>query len=232
MKSLGIIGFGSFMRFFSPYLEKHFNLVIYNRNLGDSSLNDVLECEIIILAMPVNKIEEVLIKIKDKIKPNTIVLDICSVKEYPCQLMNELLPEGVEIIGTHPMFGPQSGKNGIEGLNIVLCDIRSKSINFFKDFFSNELKLNVFIKTPKEHDKQMAISQALTHFIGRISKNLELDRIDLSTKTYDDLINILKTVRDDSDELFLAIQNLNPYAKEIREKFIDEANRINNKLND
>jgi hypothetical protein len=33
-------------------------------------------------------------------------VDVCSVKERPIRWMQELLPEDVDILGTHPMFGP------------------------------------------------------------------------------------------------------------------------------
>ena len=45
-------------------------------------------------------------------------------KIKPATLMEKILPAGVDIVGTHPLFGPQSGKDGIAGLNIAVCNVR------------------------------------------------------------------------------------------------------------
>ena len=42
------------------------------------------------------------------LKENAVIVDVCSVKEYPVQWMRELLPANVSILATHPMFGPDS----------------------------------------------------------------------------------------------------------------------------
>ena len=55
------------------------------------------------------------------LKPGTLVLDVGSVKVEPVAIMKELLPETVGIVGTHPLFGPQSAQNGIHGLQIAIC---------------------------------------------------------------------------------------------------------------
>jgi hypothetical protein len=48
-----------------------------------------------------------------------LIVDVLSVKDYPRQIMLDLLPKGCDILCTHPMFGPDSGKNGWHGLNFV-----------------------------------------------------------------------------------------------------------------
>ena len=55
------------------------------------------------------------------LSPDALVIDVCSVKEYPVRLMKELLPERVSILATHPMFGPDSAAHALQGRKIVLC---------------------------------------------------------------------------------------------------------------
>mmetsp|Transcript_696 Transcript_696/g.770 ORF Transcript_696/g.770 Transcript_696/m.770 type:complete len:407 (+) Transcript_696:79-1299(+) len=46
-------------------------------------------------------------------------VDVCSVKEHPRQVMLDLLPPEADILCTHPMFGPISGKNGWNDLRFI-----------------------------------------------------------------------------------------------------------------
>jgi len=48
-----------------------------------------------------------------------LIVDDLSVKEYARKTMLELLPPECDILCTHPMFGPESGKNGWMNLNFV-----------------------------------------------------------------------------------------------------------------
>lgn len=48
-----------------------------------------------------------------------LIVDVLSVKEHARKVMIELLPEECDILCTHPMFGPDSGKHGWTGLNFV-----------------------------------------------------------------------------------------------------------------
>lgn len=48
-----------------------------------------------------------------------LLVDVCSVKEHPRNIMLELLPQECDILCTHPMFGPDSGKDGWHNLNFV-----------------------------------------------------------------------------------------------------------------
>jgi prephenate dehydrogenase len=47
------------------------------------------------------------------------VVDVLSVKEHARQVMLDLLPPECDILCTHPMFGPDSGKDGWQGLTFV-----------------------------------------------------------------------------------------------------------------
>ncbi len=231
MKSLGIIGFGSFGQFIYSHLKNYFNISIYDCNKKFNSLEEVCSSEVIILATPMREFENILNQIKDKLQPGTLIIDICSLKIYPIKLMLEILPGDVEIIGTHPLFGPNSAKDGIENLKITLCEVRSSNFENVVNFCKNKLKLDVFITTPQVHDSQMALSQALTHFIGHIAKDFDLHRIDLSTKTFDNLMDVIETIENNSQELFEDMQILNPYSKDVREKFIQSSKNVNDYLN-
>jgi arogenate dehydrogenase (NADP+) len=48
-----------------------------------------------------------------------LIVDVLSVKEHARKVMLEYLPEECDILCAHPMFGPDSGKDGWRGLNFV-----------------------------------------------------------------------------------------------------------------
>lgn len=238
--SVGLVGFGNFGQFIVKFLTPFFEISVYDRtdfsneakNLGVvwSSLSDVVQKDIVILGVPVQFLEPLLLEIKDLINPEALVMDVSSVKVKPLQLLEKYLPATTDIVGTHPLFGPQSGKNGIKGLNMVLCPVRNTKIVNLSKFFSKQLQLNVLERTAELHDRQMAYVQALTHFIGRSINEMDIPDVEQKTPAYQYLLDIKRNLGKDSMDLFLTIELENPFAKEVREQFIEKLNNLNTML--
>jgi prephenate dehydrogenase len=239
---ISIIGFGNFGKFAAKHLvlagASVFVTDINNKTkeaqeIGARfvSLNEALKNRIIILAVPMEDLEETLEKIKEKLIPKAVVLDVCSLKMFACEAMNRILPKNIEIIGTHPLFGQQSVQNSINGMRIALVNVRAKQETFEKaKVFCESLGLNVILTTTEEHDRQMAVSQALTHFIGMVCKKMNIQRVNLSTKTFDDLMNIIDIIKNDTPALFNNMQTMNSFAGSMREDFIRNAKELNLQL--
>ncbi|MDB5255558.1 MAG: pdh [Chitinophagaceae bacterium] len=241
-KRFGWIGFGNFGRFALPYLSSSLDVWVYDRvdkradveelGLNWGTLEEVASCDLLVLAVPVQFLENLLIDIKDLVKPRAMVFDVSSVKVKPINLMKKYLPATTEIIGTHPLFGPQSGKNGVEGLNLVLCPVRTRKHLVLSRFFTNHYKLNVLERTPDVHDRQMAYVQALTHFIGRACNEMDIPDVEQKTPAYQYLLNIKRNLGQDSMDLFLTIELENPYAKDVRLQLLEELHALNDRLDD
>ncbi|MBM3247118.1 prephenate dehydrogenase/arogenate dehydrogenase family protein [Candidatus Pacearchaeota archaeon] len=240
---ISIIGFGNFGKLVAKHLVSTGTRVLVNDSIDKTpeaqkigakftSLEEACRSKIIILAVPMENLVSILETIKDKISQGTLVLDVCSLKIFSCRAMQEILPKNIEIIGTHPLFGPQSAPNSIKGMKIALVNVRAnpKTIEKTKNF-CEKLGLKVILTTAQEHDRQMAFSQALTHFIGRVCNKTNITRIELSTKTFDDLMNIVEIIKNDTPALFNNMQTMNPFAEEVRENFVRSASQINNELN-
>jgi prephenate dehydrogenase len=240
MKQLGFIGYGNFGRFIMPYLRPYFDITIYDAHDYSAevtaagfrwdSLKVVAAKEIVVAGIPVQFLESLLLEIKDYVVPGSLFIDISSVKVKPVELMLRHLPSKVEILGTHPLFGPQSGKGGIKELNLVLCPVTGKRTNNIIRFFSQVLQLNVLERTPMVHDQQMSYVQALTHFIGRAINEMDIPDVEQKTPAYQYLLNIKRNLGMDSMDLFLTIEKENPYAKAVRDQFIEELIKLNKKL--
>ncbi len=237
---IGIIGFGNFGQLMAKHLSEKVKIFVTDNDVGKKekadefgahfvSLEEVCGKKIVVLAMPMEKLEKVLNDIKGRIYPGTLVLDVCSLKVFSCGLMEKILPENIDIVGTHPLFGPQSAPDSIEGMRIVLCNVRGSRLNEIVEYCKS-LGLEVFVTTPENHDKQMAYSQALTHFIGQVAKRMDINRVELSTKTFDDLMDVIEIIKNDTKALFENMQTMNPYAKKVREDFVLKSRELNEYL--
>jgi prephenate dehydrogenase len=240
-QSFGIIGVGAFGSLAAQHLAPHFDLVLHDvardvsklaTSLGaqSSDLARAASCDIVMLAVPVQKLKNVLSAISSLLKKDALVIDVCSVKIKPVATMLENLPAPIAIVGTHPLFGPQSSKNGIAGLNIAICEVRGGRSGEVAHFCSNSLKLRVSEVTPEEHDREAAYVQGLTHMLAKIVVSLDLPDMRFPTRTYELMQQMVEMVRYDSDELFRAIERENPFADEAKKSFFAAARRLEEKL--
>ena len=81
--------------------------------------------------------------------------------------MTDILPHTVSILATHPMFGPDSAADSLQDRKICLCRVRvpEKQYNRIKTYLTSK-GLIVIEATAQEHDKQIATSLSLTHFMA------------------------------------------------------------------
>lgn len=238
-ESLGIIGVGAFGSLMLEHLAPHFDITLHDarKNLvpakgimvGD--LAAAAACDAVVLAVPVQQMESVLQDIAPKLRAGTLVIDVASVKLKPVELMQKILPPHVDIVGTHPLFGPQSGKDGIKGLNIVVANVRGNRAGPVCSFLREKLGLNVFEATAEEHDRELAYVQGLTHLLAKVVVALDLPKFRFTTKTYDYMQKMVDMVRHDSDDLFMAIERENPFVGEAKRAFFDAARHLEDRLN-
>jgi len=184
----------------------------------------------VMLSVPVQKTRQTLTDIAPLLKKDTLVVDVASVKIKPLTAMLEILPPSVAVVGTHPLFGPQSGKDGIAGLNIVLCEGRGGRSAEVARFCVDKLGLRVAQVTPEEHDREAAYVQGLTHMLAKIVVALDLPTMRFPTRTYELMQQMVEMVRYDSEELFRAIERENPYSEEAKKKFFTAARKLEEKL--
>jgi prephenate dehydrogenase len=238
---IGIIGFGAFGRLMARHLQPHFRLCTYDPALPPgtcvethgvmlTNLPAAAGCPIVILAMPVNHLEETVQAIGPYLRPGSLVLDVGSVKVVPAEIMRRGLPEHVEIVATHPLFGPQSARDGIKGLKIAVCPIRGTRGPRVAAFLRRVLGLNVVMTTPDAHDREAAMVQGLTHLIAKVLVQMEPLPTRMTTRSFDLLIQGVDMVRHDAPEVFQAIERSNPYSQNVRRRFFALASMVDAEL--
>ena len=241
IKKIGLIGFGRFGKLIVKHLSGDFDFYVCNRSdksreiremdAKPASLKEACQNDLVILAVPISEIEITLKNIKNLLKKNSIVIDTCSVKEHPAKLMKSVLPKHVQILATHPMFGPDTASDSLEGRKIVLCKTRIeiKTYSQIKRFLESR-QLNVIETTPEQHDKEIAKSLVLTHFIGRALIDMKASSLLIDTRGYRDLIRILDTVQNDTWQLFGDMNKYNKYSADVRKNLIKSLNNVEKRL--
>jgi prephenate dehydrogenase len=239
---IGIIGYGRFGRLTVKNLAPDFEVLVHTRNLEKHadiaavgarlvSLPEACTQKMVILCVPISAMQATLRQIAPLIRADAIMVDVCSVKVYPTQWMKELLPATVDILATHPMFGPDSAAVSVAGQKIVLCPERIAPQRYAKVKAWLHQKGVILIETtPEEHDRKIAVSLALTHFIGRSLAEFNAQPLDIDTEGYKRLLHILGVVGNDTWQLFEDMHHYNPYAREKRRAFVEAMQRIEARL--
>ncbi len=192
---------------------------------------ETVSTDLIVLAVPISVVQGVCREMAPLLKPGQLVVDTCSVKEKPVEIMLAELPEGVQILGTHPLFGPDSGKKGIAGLKIAVCPVRIEPDSYQAILgYLKSLDLITLETTPEEHDRQIARTQAVFHLIAQACKRLNWGGEDVTTPGPETFFNLLKTVQNDTDQLFFDLQHENRHAAGSRAEFIEEVIRLDREL--
>lgn len=231
----GILGYGRFGKLWATCLEPFGEVRIFDpkpsKEQPFDSLEKVLASDLLFVLVPIGRFEVVCKSIVKKIPATTVVVDACSVKVHPAKVMQKVFSKKQPLIATHPLFGPDSvARLGLKGRKIVLCPLQGegKHLQALKKIL-NKMELEIFECTPKEHDEQMAKSQALVHFLGRGLAALKLKEQELYTPDYEALRRIDSVVNNDTWELFFDIQKFNPYTRTVRQKLLKKLRELNHK---
>ncbi|XP_010250266.1 PREDICTED: arogenate dehydrogenase 2, chloroplastic-like [Nelumbo nucifera] len=236
---IAIVGFGNFGQFLAKTIVRqgHTVLVHSRSNYSDvarelgvvffSDPDDLCEehPEVILLCTSITSTESVLRSFPvQRLKRNTLFVDVLSVKEFPRNLFLQILPLEFDILCTHPMFGPESGKHGWGGLKFVYDKVRIGSeksrtnrCDHFLNIFAQEGCVMVEMCCA-EHDRHAAGSQFITHTIGRALSRFGLESTPINTKGYDTLLNLVENTEGDSFDLYYGLFMYNKNALEQLER--------------
>ncbi|KAJ0030395.1 hypothetical protein Pint_13824 [Pistacia integerrima] len=236
---IAVIGFGNFGQFLAKaFVSQGHTVLAHSRSnhsqtakkLGVSFFQDPHDLceehpEVILLCTSILSTEKVLNSLPlQRLKRNTLFVDVLSVKEFAKNLLLDVLPPDFDILCTHPMFGPQSGKRSWKGLNFVYDKVRIgeqesrvSRCEKFLDVFVREGCMMVEMSC-SEHDLFAAGSQFMTHTVGRVLGMLELESTPINTKGYEVLLDLVENTFDDSFDLYYGLFMYNKSALESLER--------------
>lgn len=116
-------------------------------------------CDVVVISVPIDKTPDVIRQIGPLLKKEQSLMDLTSLKKEPVTLM--LRHSEAEVVGCHPLFGP--AVTNPAGHNIVLCRGRGVARYLWIKKIFEETGYTVLERNPAEHDRMMAIVQALNH---------------------------------------------------------------------
>lgn len=223
---LGLIGYGAFGRLAARSLSPFFEILAHDpageadEHARLTTLEEACACPVAVLAVPVEAMAETVARIAPLLAPGALVVDVGSVKVLPARIMAEGLPDHVRVVGTHPLFGPQSARDGLAGLRIAVCPVRDgRDAWRVAAFCRRALGLKVFVVSPEEHDREAATVQGLTHLIARVLIAMEPLPTRMTTASFERLMQGVDMVRHDSPAVFRAIERDNPFSAGVRDRF-------------
>jgi prephenate dehydrogenase len=236
-KVVSVYGYGRFGKLWADILSEDFKVKVYSRRglkaeevspgIEITTIDSIFDCDAMFFCVAISSFEQVLIESKNYFRANTVYFDTCSVKVYPAQWMNENIPATNQIIATHPMFGPDSYYNATSPLPLAFCNVRSNEDVFksWAKYFSHK-KMRVEIMSAEEHDEMVAYSQGITHYVGRVLADLQLQPSRIDTMGYGKLLDIIAQTCNDTWQLFIDLQRFNPYTSNMREDLQNSLEKI------
>ncbi len=242
-QTVSIIGFGRFGQVLYRLLKDDFKITLYQRHEIDksllnsntkiaSNLFEVYASDVIFFATPIETFENVILAHKKYFRNNHLLIDVLSVKMYPKKVFIKHLNNlKTQALLTHPMFGPDSSRNGFDNLPMIMDQFKTDDQNyqFWKGFFASK-KLRIVEISAKDHDRSAANSQGLTHFVGRLLDKFGLTSTPIDSLGTKKLLEIKEQTCNDTWQLFNNLQHFNPYTMQMRLKLESKYDLLFNKL--
>lgn len=180
--------------------------------------------EVVLVSVSLDSFEAVIKEIAPHTRPQQLVIDITSVKEFPVEVMHRYIKSGL-VLGVHPMFGPSA--EGIRNQNFVLTPTSGdeKALARKLQEYLEARGAKVAVMTPQQHDEMMAVILGLSHFIGLVSADTlascdNLDQMNaVSGTTYRLLLTLVKSVISEDPEFYASLQTSLPNMAKIEKLF-------------
>src|SRR5271157_2969265 len=118
-KRVAVIGYGRFGRLWASILKEDFTVHVYDADSEAqaaaqadglaASLEEALDADVIFYCVPISQFEAIVSEhLARPQQGSRTLVDVLSVKLYPKEVFDRLLPDGYQAMLTHPIFGPDS----------------------------------------------------------------------------------------------------------------------------
>jgi len=182
----------------------------------------------VLICVSISAFEDVVKTISPSIREGQVVMDICSIKDFPVKVMHKHIKTGL-VLGIHPVFGP--GSKGVKNKAFILTPTAPAEKEFAESFkkWLETKKARVFVMSPKKHDELMSIVLGFPHFLGLVACDTLLEQTDYSkTKnvagtTYRMLFTLAEVTAMENPDLFASLQLSLPELEKIEGLFIEKA---------
>ena len=236
LETIGIIGYGQFGAFIAELAQRYLPDTQVRISSGHVAVDndrfftlaEVCACDLVVLTVPIRSTEQRLREIGPLLGDTSVLVDVATVKAHTAGLLRKLVPEK-NWIATHPMFGPYSfEKQGgsLEGLRIVLTD-HSLDPAKYQDTKQalQAAGLVVLEMTPDAHDRMLAETLFLTHYVGQVVHHGDFERTDIDSVSFGFLMDAVESVRQDV-RLFQDVYRYNTHCQKVVQRFERAEQRV------
>jgi chorismate mutase/prephenate dehydrogenase len=222
----GTAGMGAFLA--RVFFAGGFSVETMGAGEGPPAEEIAARSDLVIVAVPIHVTVDVAKRIAPHVRPGACIIDVTSIKRAPLAAMLEAAPAGVDVVGTHPMFGPHGVD--FDRQKVVLC--RGRGDTWFPRVKAlyEAFGADTIEATAEEHDAQMALIQVLVHektlVLGSVLERLDadLDRsLQFASPIYRTELAMIGRMFSQQAELYADILTVNPEAARVSHLFEQEA---------
>ncbi len=227
--SIGLIGYGAFGAFLHALQQRFLpdaELKIHSGSREPDGelffpLDAVGACDAVVLTVPISAYERTLQRLEPHLGASTVLIDVATVKAYTMGLVSSVRA-GQPFLSMHPMFGPESyaKRNGeVSGFRIVVTGHKMDPA-LYRTLCDGLVATGFSLveKSADAHDRDLAETLFLTHYIGQVVAQGGFERTDIDTVSFGYLMDAVDSVRHDS-QLFEEVCRFNPYCRQVIERF-------------
>jgi len=252
MKVAIIGGTGKMGRWFARFFKsKGYEVVIGGRSpernraaaqeigveAAASNVDAVRGADIVVVSTTLETTVDTILQIKDSVEEGAIVFDIASVKGGIPEALRALSSRGARVISTHPMFGP--GADSFSGRRVVVVPVVEDDslTEWVVGLFRGEGAEVHVVKDGEEHDRIIAITLSLAHFVnivfGRVLARRDVQEIKkFAGTTFSLQLALVEAVLSEDPDLYYEIESLNPSFRKLLEELITTAQETATALDD
>ena len=222
----GTAGMGAFMA--KVLRDSAFTVEVMGLDEGRTAEEVAASNDLVILAVPIAETVEMAKRIGPHLRAGACLMDVTSLKTKPLAAMLESTRDDVEVVGTHPMFGPHGVD--FDRQKVVLCRGRGDTWfdrvkKLYEAFGAETLEAS-----PEEHDQQMAMIQVLIHektmVLGSTLERLGIDlsrSLQFASPIYRTELALIGRLYSQRAELYADILTGNEHAFQASHVFEQEA---------
>ncbi len=221
---LGVIGgLGEMGGMFAQFFRNQGYVVEVADRATEVTNEEVIQTsDVVVFAVPLHETEAIIRELAPLARPDQLLMDLTSLKTGP---VREMLCSRASVVGLHPMFGGRT--SSFVGQTMVACPARIDGEDWtrLRGLFTGA-GMRVKESAPEEHDRMMSIIQVLFHMTtmltGRILRDLDVnieETLEYTSPSYRIEMSLLGRIFAQNGLLYSAITQMNPYTKELIEKF-------------
>lgn len=222
MKKAVIIGLGLIGGSFALELKKRLQYTVVGIDKNPQHLQEALalgiiseaidypqiaDADLVLVAVPMNRIAQVVHEVLDHVGENTLVMDVGSVKESICKEVAQH-PRRSQFVAAHPMAGteysgPQAALYDLfDGKVMALCEVEKSNWKLLDRALDISKALNMRVKmmSPTDHDLHTAYVSHLSHvssfMLGKTVLEIEKDEaqiFDLASTGFASTVRLAKS---------------------------------------